>query len=119
MGRYAVTPKFFIEAGIQADMMLKAKDIFTAKVNDNELEYTRIISDQVPLLDFGLLGGIHYKFSKDRRSMGIGVRYFQGLTDVLTPIPGTQANVVWQLVISIPVGTGKTPNSGDKQSSNK
>jgi hypothetical protein len=119
MGRYAVSPKFFVEAGIQTDMMLKAKDIFTAKVNDNELEYTRIISDQVPLLDFGLLAGIHYKFSKDRRSMGIGIRYFQGLTDILTPIPGTQANVVWQLVISIPVGTGKTQNSGDKQSSNK
>jgi hypothetical protein len=119
MGRYAVTPKLFVEAGIQTDMMLKSKDIFTAKVNDNELEYTRIISDQVPLLDFGLLAGVHYKFSKDKRSMGIGVRYFQGLTDILTSIPGTQANVVWQLVISIPVGTGKAANSADKQSSNK
>src|SRR5215470_16780274 len=48
MGRYAVTPKFFIDAGIQTDMMLKSKDIFTTKVDDNKLEYTRIISDQVP-----------------------------------------------------------------------
>ena len=107
MGRFAITPKFFVDAGIQTDMMLKAKDIFTAKVNGNELEYTTKISDQVPLLDFGLLAGLHYKFSKDRRSMGIGVRYFQGLTDVLKPTPGTQVNVAWQLVISIPVGTGK------------
>jgi len=119
MGRYAVTPKFFIDAGIQTDMMLKSKDIFTTKVDDNKLEYTRIISDQVPLLDFGLLAGVHYKFSKDRRSMGIGIRYFQGLTDILTPIPETQVNVAWQLVISIPVGTGKTANGADKQSSNK
>jgi hypothetical protein len=114
MGRYAVTPKFFIDAGIQTDMMLKAKDMFTTKVNDNDLEYTRIISDQVPLLDFGVLAGVNYRFSKDRRSMAIGVRYFQGLTDILTPTPGTQVNVAWQLVISIPVGTGKTANTADR-----
>jgi len=118
-GRYAVTPKFFIDAGIQTDMMLKAKDMFTTKVNDNELEYTRIISDQVPLLDFGLLAGVTYKFSKDRRSMAIGIRYFQGLTDIITPTPGTQVNVAWQLMISIPVGTGKTASTGATPSANK
>jgi hypothetical protein len=107
MGRYAITPKFFVDGGIQANMMLSAKDIFKAKVNDNELEYTIKTSDQITLLDFGLLAGLHYKFSKDRRSMGIGIRYFQGLTDILRPTPGTQVNVAWQLVISIPVGTGK------------
>jgi len=118
-GRYALTPKFFVDAGIQANMMLSAKDMFKAKVDDNELEYTVKISDQVTLLDFGLLGGLHYKFSKERRSMGIGLRYFRGLTDILKPTHGTQENVAWQLVISIPVGTGKAANSADKQSSNK
>ena len=75
--------------------------------------------DDCALLDFGLLAGLHYKFSKDRRSMGIGVRYFQGLTDVLKPTPGTQVNVAWQLVISIPVGTGKAngTNAAEKQPS--
>jgi len=106
--RYAITPKFFVDGGVQSNMMLKSKDIFKAKVNGNTLEYTTEISDQVPLLDFGLLAGLHYKFSKDRRSMGIGIRYFQGLTDMLKPTPGTQTNVAWQLVISIPVGTGKS-----------
>jgi hypothetical protein len=118
MGRYTITPKFFVDAGIQADMMLSAKDIFKTKINDNDLEYTVKTSDIVTLLDFGLIGGLHYKFSKDKRSMGIGIRYFQGLTDILKTTPGTQVNFAWQLVISIPVGVGKSTSTspGDKDS---
>ena len=115
-GRYAITPKFFVDAGVQDNMMLSGNDIVKAIVNDNELEYTIKVSDQITLLDFGLLGGLHYKFRNDKRSMGIGIRYFQGLTDILKSIPGTQVNVAWQLVISIPVGTGKAngANPSDK-----
>lgn len=107
LGRYAITPKLSVEAGIQPNMMLKSKDIFTSKVNDNELTYTRKISDQVTLLDFGLTGGFFYKFRKDKRSMGIGIRYFQGLTDVLLSPIGTQVNSAWQIAITIPIGAGK------------
>src|SRR5262245_38345046 len=80
--RYKITPKFFADAGIQANMMLGAKDIFQAKVNDRDLNYTIKVNDLVTLLDFGLAGGLFYKFRDDKRSMGIGVRYFQGLTDI-------------------------------------
>jgi hypothetical protein len=107
LGRYSITPKLFIEAGIQPDMMLKSKDIFTTKVNDNELTYTTVISDQVALLDFGVAGGLFYKFRKDKRSMGIGIRYFQGLTDILPSTTGNQANSAWQLNVTIPIGAGK------------
>ena len=116
LGRYAVTPKLFIEAGIQPDMMLKSKDIFTTKVNDNELTYTTIISDQVALLDFGLAGGVFYKFRKDKRSMGIGIRYFQGLTDILTSTDGKQVNSAWQLNLTIPIGAGKVNASSTNKS---
>jgi hypothetical protein len=115
LGRYAITPQFFVEAGIQPDMMLKSKDIFTTKVNDNELSYTTTISDQVALLDFGVAGGLFYKFKKDKRSMGIGIRYFQGLTDILPSTAGNQANSAWQLNITIPIGAGKVnANSSNK-----
>jgi hypothetical protein len=115
LGRYAIAPKFFIEAGIQPDMMLKSKDIFTTKVNGNELTYTTIISDQVALLDFGVAGGLFYKFRKDKRGMGIGIRYFQGLTDILPSTAGNQANSAWQLNITIPIGAGKVnASSGNK-----
>ena len=113
--RYTATPKFFIEAGIQADMMLGAKDIFTTKVNGNDLDYTIKVGEQVTLLDFGLAGGLFYKFRNDKRSMGIGLRYFQGLTDVLKTTAGTQMNTAWFLTITIPVGAGKA-NAGATQS---
>jgi hypothetical protein len=116
LGRYAITPKFSIEAGIQPDMMLKSKDIFTTKVNDNELTYTTVISDQVALLDFGLAGGLFYKFSKDKRSMGIGIRYYQGLTDILPATTGNQANNAWQLNITIPIGAGKVNANASNKS---
>ena len=119
LGRFAITPKFFIEAGIQPDMMLKSKDIFTSKVNDNELTYTRIISDEVALLDFGVAGGLFYKFSKDKRSMGIGIRYFQGLTDILPASIGNQANNAFQINVTIPIGAGKVNASNSNKSTGK
>ena len=115
LARYAILPKFFIEGGIQPDMMLKSKDIFTTKINDNELTYTTIISDQVALLDFGLAGGLFYKFRKDKRSMGIGIRYFQGLTDILPSTTGKQVNSAIQINVTIPIGAGKVnANSSNK-----
>jgi hypothetical protein len=115
LGRYAITPKFFVEAGIQPDMMLKSKDIFKSKVNDNELTYTTNISDQVTLLDFGVAGGLFYKFRKDKRSMGMGIRYFHGLTDVMKTTAGTQVNSAWQLTITIPVGASKANAENNKK----
>lgn len=117
LARYAILPKFFIEGGIQPDMLLKSKDIFTTKINDNELTYTTIISDQVALLDFGLAGGLFYKFRKDKRSMGIGIRYFQGLTDILPSTTGKQVNSALQINVTIPIGAGKVnANSSNKTS---
>ena len=107
LGRYAITPKFFAEAGIRPDMMLKSRDMFKAKVNGDELQYTVNVSNQITLLDFGIEGGLFYKFSKDKRSMGIGLRYFQGLTDIMKSTQGNQVNTAWQLNIAIPVGAGK------------
>src|SRR6185295_466307 len=97
-------------------MLLKSKDIFTTKVNDNELEYTTIISDQVALLDFGVAAGLFYKFRKDKRGMGIGLRYFQGLTDILPSMTGKQANSALQLNITIPIGAGKVNANNSNKS---
>lgn len=110
--RYAVTRKFFVDAGIQPNMMLSAKDFFRSEVNGSDLEYTIKVSDQVTLLDFGLAAGLHYKFRNDKRSMGLGVRYYQGLTDILSETAGKQVNSAWQLVITIPIGVGKS-SAGD------
>lgn len=117
LGRYAITPKFFAEAGIQPNMLLKSKDIFTSKVNDNELTYTTNISDQVTLLDFGFAAGIFYKFRKDKRSMGIGLRFYQGVVDIMKTPAGTQVNSAWYLNITIPIGASKANAESNKKTS--
>jgi len=106
--RYAISEKFFADLGIQPNMMLNAKDFFRSEINGSDLEYTIKITDAVTRLDFGLAGGLHYKFRKDKRSMGLAIRYYQGLTDVLKETVGKQVNSAWQFVISIPVGVGKS-----------
>ncbi|HYV53604.1 MAG TPA: hypothetical protein VE933_03350, partial [Chitinophagaceae bacterium] len=56
-----------------------------------------------------------YKFRKDKRGMGIGIRYFKGLTDILPSTTGTQVNSALQLNVTIPIGAGKVnANSSNK-----
>jgi hypothetical protein len=114
LARYAISKKLFIDAGIRADWMLKSKDIFKTKLYDNDLEYTMNVSEQITKLDFGLTGGLHYKFRGDRKSMGVGFRYFQGLTDIIKTTAGTQANTAWEIVITIPIGGNSTANGNNK-----
>ena len=107
LARYRAGKKLYLDAGIQANWMLKSKDIFTAEVNENELTYTIPISDDVTMLDFGMAAGFHYKFKDDKGSMGMGIRYYQGFTDILKSYEGNQVNTAWHLVVTIPIGTGK------------
>jgi len=106
--RYRLSGKLFLELGIQPDLALKVEDIFTADVSGNKLQYTLDTSNDYTKLDLMLAGGIFYKFRKDKKSLGIGLRYVHGLTDIYKPIPGTQANYMWQIAVTIPVGGVKS-----------
>ena len=100
---YRVYHRWFAEAGVQTDLALKAKDEFKHEVEGNQLSYTRGVTSSFNRIDFGVTAGVVYKFSSDK-SMGIGVRYYYGLTDVLKDIAGVQANSVWLLNVFIPIG---------------
>ena len=113
LARYRAGKKLYFDAGIQANWMLKSKDIFNAEVSGHQLDYIIPISDQITTLDFGLCGGFHYKFKDDRKSMGLGFRYYQGLTDILKPINGTQVNSAISFLLTIPVGVGKSAAAGN------
>jgi len=104
VGRYALSQHVLLDAGIQPDLMFKPKDIFKSTINDNDLEYSVRIDDHITRLDFGVTGGLFYKFKPDRKSMGMGLRYVYGLTDIDKVHPGIQANSAWMLSITIPVG---------------
>ena len=104
LGRYAITHHFFIDGGIQPDLLYKARDIFQSTFKDNELQYTQKLEDKFTRLDLQLAGGLFYKFKRDRGSMGMGIRYVHGLTDIDKLIAGTQVNTSWQVNITIPIG---------------
>src|SRR5215203_572470 len=104
LGRYAISPHLYADAGIQPDLLYKPKDLFTSTFNDNELLYTKELDDQFTRLDFQVAAGLFYKFKLDKGSMGMGVRYIQGLTDIDKITSGSQANTSWQVNITIPIG---------------
>lgn len=105
--RYRLRKLFYAEAGVQTNMRLKVHDIYHATVDGSDLDYTVKTTDEFTLLDFGLTGGLFYKFSEARKSMGIGVRYYSGITDIYKTKEGTQVNTAWFFNLTIPIGTGK------------
>lgn len=107
LARYRITELFFAEAGVQANLRLKAEDVFKTKVAGNDLEYTVNVSDQIARFDFGIAGGLFYKFGKEKTSMGVGIRYYQGMIDTHKILSGNQVNTAWLLNITIPIGAGK------------
>lgn len=104
LGRYSISKKLFIDAGFQPDILYKERDIFTSTFNDNELQYTHKLEEKFTRLDLQLASGLFYKLKPDRGSMGIGIRYVHGLTDIDKLLAGTQVNTSWQLNITIPIG---------------
>ena len=103
MMRYRIKGLFFAELGPQVDLMYQTKDVFKTKIDDNTIDYTVKLKDQVAKLDVGLSAGLEYKLKKDK-GMGISLRCYYGFTDVMTKIEGSQKNTAWYLNISIPIG---------------
>lgn len=102
--RYRIDGLLFIEAGPQIDWMLKVKDVYETSENNNQLTYTTRVDEHFTRFDFGLVYGLHCKLKKDK-GMGLGIRYFHGLTDMMKA-EGYQANQALYFIIAIPVGAG-------------
>jgi len=84
----------------------KAKDIFKTDVLDGDLEYKLDVSDQYTRLDFGLMGGIGYKFKKQIKSTAVGINYYYGLVNV-SKLPDTSLkNTSFYFYVKIPIGAG-------------
>ncbi|MFT3823715.1 MAG: porin family protein [Chitinophagaceae bacterium] len=112
---YRIKKLLFAEAGIQVDWLLRSKDVFKNEVDGNDLTYTTKINDKVTMFDVGVVGGLLYKFKKDK-GMGLGIRYFYGLTDIHKDLSGNQRNTAWLLNVTIPIGTGKQQAAPPPQS---
>jgi hypothetical protein len=104
--RYRITGLLFAEAGPQIGLRTKVKDVFIEDDNGGKLEFTKDVSDEYTRFDLGVAGGLVIKLKKDA-GMGIGVRYYQGFTDVMKTATGSQQNSGLLAYVSFPVGAGK------------
>ena len=105
LAKYRIKGLLFAELGPQGNLILKVKDIYESEVNDNDATYTTDVMGQFKRLDFGIAAGVTLKLKKDK-GMGLGIRYYYGLTDIMKSAAGMQHNEAWSFNVSIPVGTG-------------
>jgi hypothetical protein len=101
--RYRISGLLFAEAGPQVSLRTKVTDIFHQDTEEGDLEFKKPIKDDYTRFDLGVAAGIVLKLKKDK-GMGIGVRYYQGFTDVMKTGNGNQQNSGLLVYVSTPVG---------------
>jgi hypothetical protein len=112
--RYRIHGLWFLEAGPQINWLTKVKDVFHNEVHSNDLTYSTTVRQNFTRFDFGLSGGLVYKFSQ-QVSMSMGIRYFYGFTDIMKSASGSQQNRAWLLNIYIPIGAAKAADKRQNQ----
>lgn len=100
--RYRIKGLLFANFGPQINVFYRPKDVFSTDADENQLDYTTPIKDEVSFMDVGIVGGLEYKIKKDK-GLGIGLRYYYGFTDVLTKMNGSQRNSAFNLSVFIPI----------------
>jgi hypothetical protein len=105
--KYKISKNWFTMGGIMPSLRYTAYDIFTSKVNDDDLEYKNKISDQFHRIDFGLIAGFGYRLMGGN-GMNISIQYYYGLTNIVidSAMPA-QYNRSLYLFVGIPIGAGK------------
>jgi len=107
--RYMTKSGIFIEGGAQIGLVFKTRDIYTANIDDNKLEY-KVIKGAVnnglyKWFDGGVDVGIGYKTKKGWK---IGVWYYTGLTNIYKNDLGFKAyNSSLYVLATIPIGKKK------------
>jgi len=106
--------RWYVEAGIQAGLRNKAKDIFDIETNGGDVSYTRSVKSDYHNLDFGLIGGAGYKFKKQIKSMSAGILYYYGLVDVNRADDINIKNSSIYFYLKIPIGAGNKQAKEDE-----
>ena len=104
--QYTIEHSWYVEAGPQLTLRTSAKDVFSVKNADGELELTRDIRDEINRWEFSLVSGLGYKFGKGSGA-AIGLRYNWGISDVMKNSAGYQQNRGFYVLSNIPIGRNK------------
>jgi hypothetical protein len=106
--RYKLRKHVFFEIGPMLGILTKATDVFYNSVKkDDDLSFKNKVTDRYKWYDAGVEAGIGYQLMKGT-GVNFGIRYYQGLTDILKDNPGDPMwNQSLYLYVSIPVGAGE------------
>lgn len=99
--------KIYIEGGIQPGLRTKVYDIFKVEDAGGDLEYKKEVSDDYTRLDFGMVGGLGYRFKEGPVSTSVGLNYYAGIVDVYKPEIYNLKNSSLYVYARIPIGAGK------------
>jgi hypothetical protein len=105
---YNIKQSWYVETGPQFALRTKAKDIFTNKTEDGEIQLTKNIKDEISLWEFSYVFGAGYKLGKGTGTK-LGFRYNWGISDVQKNISGHQQNRGLYIISNIPIGRHKQP----------
>jgi hypothetical protein len=99
--------RWYLEGGFQVGLRSKAEDIFELEESfGGDLNYKNDTRDNYKRLDFGLVGGVGYKWKKQPKSVSSGVNYYYGLTDISKVAGESYQNSSIYIYIKVPIGTG-------------
>ena len=112
--KYRFARQFFANAGFQVGLRYKAKDLFTNTYFDkDDVEFKYDIRDRIKPLDFGLSGGLGYKFKGT--GMNLGITYYYGLVDIDKEPGPIMRNSTLYIYVDIPIGAGYKEAKEDKK----
>jgi hypothetical protein len=98
--------KVYVEGGIQPGLRTKARDYFKVTGYGGDLEYKKEVKEDYTRLDFGLAGGVGYRFTKGPISPSVGMKYYYGVVDVYKPETYNLKNSSLYVYARIPIGAG-------------
>lgn len=112
--KYRFVKQFYVMGGVQAGLRSKAKDLFYSTFRDkDDTEVSIDIRDQVKRLDFGMSGGVGYKFKGT--GMNLGITYYYGLVDIMKDSNIDSKNSSFYIYVDIPIGAGYKENKKEKK----
>lgn len=113
--RYRLIDYLHVEGGIQLGLRYTAFDKFSNTiVEDDDLQYSNSIKDDLEHLDAGFQAGIGYKL-KQGTGMTISADYYYGFVDVNKVLQGSQRNSAIYIDVSVPIGRAKAAKKEEEK----
>ncbi len=121
--KYKVHPRWYFIIGPQLALRNDAVDKFTRDVETkNDLIYFNYIKENIKALDAGATAGVGFLLSRRKKSMSVGVKYYQGFVDILKENAQDPLSTGERMInnsiyayMTIPIGAGKAEEKEKKK----